>query len=128
VKDGQRWFTLKHAGTRQAAEEIFLETRHCLAVEPGCRVTLPEDVLWALTLSEGDVLSCETRLTLAELHSLAGRPAGSRRVIEIEPGGKLALPEEVLDPAILQPGARITLKVRLSTYGASLVLDPGTLV
>ena len=57
VERGQRWFTVNPADERQVLEEIFMETRQTLAVEPGFRVTLPADVLWALSLKEGDALA-----------------------------------------------------------------------
>ncbi len=120
VERGQRWFAVNPAEERQVPEEIFLEARHTLAVEPGLRVTLPADVLWALSLKDGDALACETRLATAVLRAKGG--AGDRRV-EIEPGGKLTLPAAICLPTLSKPGARITLEVSLSPAEASLRLD-----
>jgi len=132
VQAGRRWFTvqMQQPDQRQRPDEIHLEARHALDVEPGFRVTLPADVLWALALSAGDVLVCESRLATADLRALAGQLEKSggklagRRLIEIEPGGKLSLPDAVRVPAILKPGARINLRTTLGKDEASLRLTP----
>jgi len=120
VERGQRWFTVNQADERQVPEEVFLEARHTPVVEPGLRVTLPADVLWALSLKDGDALACETRLATAVLR--VERRAGDR-LVEVEPGGKLTLPDAICFPALSKPGARITLEVILSPAEASLRLD-----
>jgi bifunctional DNA-binding transcriptional regulator/antitoxin component of YhaV-PrlF toxin-antitoxin module len=134
VDAGRRWFSvqMQEPDQRQIPEEIRLEARHTLDVEPGFRVTLPADVLWALSLSEGDVLVCESRLATADLRALAGfleKSQGKlqgRRLMEIEPGGKLSLPDAVCIPAIREPGAWIDLRTSLWKGEASLRLTPST--
>ncbi|HYX26812.1 MAG TPA: hypothetical protein VFC23_21850 [Thermoanaerobaculia bacterium] len=120
VERGQRWFTVNQADERQVPEEVFLEARYFLPVEPGFRVTLPADVLWGLSLADGDALVCETWLATAELKA-KGRAGG--RKVEVEPGGKLTVPEAIRLPRLSEPGARITLDATLSRAGAGLRLD-----
>ncbi|HEX3554470.1 MAG TPA: hypothetical protein VIA62_14700 [Thermoanaerobaculia bacterium] len=131
VQAGNRWFTVKPADERPVSEEIFLEACYTLPVEPGFRVTLPADVLWALSLKEGDVLVSKGCLATAEIRTLArslersprGKGLAGCRLSELEPGGKVSLPDAVRVPALSQPDARIHLKVILSPYDESLYLD-----
>jgi hypothetical protein len=48
---GNRELTLERRDGRQVSPELWAEARYPLAVEPDCRVTLPADALWALSLA-----------------------------------------------------------------------------
>jgi hypothetical protein len=39
---------------RQVSPELWAQARYPLAVEPDCRVTLPADALWALSLADDE--------------------------------------------------------------------------
>ena len=130
VQAGERWFTVQRADARHVPEKISLEARHVLPIEPGCRVTLPADVLWALSLKAGDALVCKTWLgATAQLWAVAGLSAGSPHLekragdglVKVEPGGKLTLPVALHLSA--RPGVLLTLEVILSPYEESLHLD-----
>jgi antitoxin component of MazEF toxin-antitoxin module len=51
VERGDRGFTLERLEGRRIAADLWAEARYSLAVEADCRVTLPADALWALSLS-----------------------------------------------------------------------------
>ena len=84
-----------------------------MPLEPGPQLTLPPEVLWALALAEGDLLTCRTlwleaRYRRADPEKLLGLP-----VIRIGPGGTIPVPAEALDTAPLKPPRRMTLTVDL---------------
>ncbi len=97
--------------------ELFVEAEYRLPVEPGLRVTLPEEALWALGLAAGERLVAEALLAdvrfAASAASLPGS-SGKRLEVDLEPGGILALPDSLHVETVLRPQAQVLLTVTLS--------------
>lgn len=104
---------LKRPEGDPAEPDFLLEASYAVPLEPGPQVTLPPEVLWALSLAEGDLLTCRTvwleaRYRRATPEKLAGLP-----VIRIGPGGTIPVPAKALDTAPLKPPRRLTLTAHL---------------
>jgi hypothetical protein len=106
---------------RRSPTEFFVEAEYLLPVEPGLRVTLPEEALWALSLEAGDRLVAAALLAdvrfAASAASLPGSP-GTRSEVDLEPGGILALPDSLRVETVLRPQAQVRLRVTLSPQPA----------
>lgn len=118
-------FTLGRPVEGLPERQLILEASYSLPVETGPQVRLPPEVLWILSLSEGDLLDCEAQWLEAELRradpSLPGRKAeSSTRVGE---GGTVPVPDRVIATAPLKPPERLTLSVFLAERGGVIRLD-----
>lgn len=102
---------------RRSPTEFFVEAEYLLPVEPGPRVTLPEEALWALGLAGGERLVAEACLADVRFAaSAASLPGGSgkRLEVDLEPGGILTLPDSLRVETVLRPQAQVLLTVTLS--------------
>jgi hypothetical protein len=100
---------------------LFVEAEYRLPVEPGLRVTLPEEALWALGFESGERLVAEAHLAdIRFAASAAALPGGSgkRLTAALEPGGSLALPDSLRVESVLRPQAQVRLIVTLSPQPA----------
>jgi len=120
-----RAFTVEPLDQRSIDAEWFLEAHYVLPIQPGFQVMLPDDLMWVLDLGKGDQLAYETHLVLAEYVPWElKKPPEGHRLVELGPGGLLALPKEALGiPSALQPNARVGLKVTFSG-GVTLQVRP----
>jgi hypothetical protein len=113
----RRQLTLSAAEGKGTAE-FFVQAEYLLPVEPGLRVTFPNEALWALGLPAGERLLGEAYLAdvrfAASAASLRAEGRGKRVAIDLEAGGALALPDSLQVETVLRPQARVQLIVTLS--------------
>lgn len=121
---GEPWFTLESAGGRRPAPELLVLALYRLEVQPGFKVVLPMDVLWAMSLSEGAEVGFKTSLWALEGWPQAEdrRPAHGR--LEIGPGRALPLPEKLWEYPALQPGSHVRFEASVSQARAGFRLEP----
>jgi hypothetical protein len=97
--------------------ELFIEAEYRLPVEPGPRVTLPAEALWALGLAAGERLVAEALLADVRFAASAASPPGSHGrslAVDLEPGGILALPDSLRVETVLRPQAQVRLVITVS--------------
>jgi hypothetical protein len=103
---------------RLRSSQFFVQAEYLLAVEPGLRVFLPEEALWALGLAAGERLVGEAYLADVRFAASAASPRvggrGKRITVDLEADGSLALPESLRVETVLRPQARVRLIVTLS--------------
>ena len=103
---------------RLRSSQFFVQAEYLLAVEPGLRVSLPEEALWALGLAAGERLVGEAYPAdvrfAASTAALRAGGRGKRITVDLEAGGSLALPESLRVETVLRPQARVRLIVTLS--------------
>lgn len=102
---------------RPGPAEFFVQAEYLLPVEPGLRVTLPEEALWALGLEAGERLVGEAHLADVRFAaSAASLPnnSGKRLAVDLQPGGILALPDSLRVETVLRPQAQVRLIVTVS--------------
>ena len=94
-------------GGRWVDPELLLEAGYLLPVLPGFQVMLPEDLLWVLDLEKGDQLACRQSLATADFEPCEWKkPPEGWQVVELGPGGLLALPDSLRVPSALSPTPR----------------------
>ena len=108
----ERAFTIEPLDDRPIDAEWFLEAHYVLPILPGFQVMLPDDLLWELDLGKGDPLAYSSSLALAEYEPWElKKPPEGRSLVELGPGGLLALPDSLRIPSALKPNAQVRLKV-----------------
>lgn len=116
----RRQFALSTAEEERRGPQLFVQAEYLLPVEPGPRVTLPAEALWALGLSGGERLIGKHSLAdarfAANAASLPGKGRGKRFEVDLEPGGILTLPESLRVETVLRPQARVEFVVTLSPH------------
>ena len=119
-----RAFVVEPLDPRPIDTDWFLEAHYVLSILPGFQVMLPDDLLWVLDLGRGDPLACEVRMNQVEYEPWDRKaPPEGRSLVELGPGGLLALPHALRDPATLKPNARVGLKA-IFWCGEKLVIRP----
>jgi hypothetical protein len=124
VEAHTRAFTLQPMDDRTHDMDWLLEARYVLPILPGFQVMLPDDLLWILDLGKGDQLAYETQMIVAEYVPWELRkPPEGLSLIELGPGGLLALPDALRIPAALTSNAKVGLKV-IFWEGVKLEIRP----
>jgi hypothetical protein len=119
---GEPWFTLELASGKPLEPVRSVQALYGLVVEPGFKVALPADALFALSLTEGSAVSYRTSLWSLEGWPADERPAHGR--LEIEEGGSLPLPKRLWEYAALKPRSPVRFEVSLSQGKAGFRLEP----